>query len=425
MGRAPRDGEPERDGARVGDHDLEARRLGDDRRVPGAAGPDRGEHPLTTVLLRRNRHDEQLAVETLRDAARDEGADRGDDRDDATLHVAGTPPVHGSVANLTAPRVGRPRRRVTGGDDVDVTDEEEPPAARSTQPTDDDGQRCPRHFRAREIRIRGERNRIGLDPIGLEADLGEQPLDDVLDRLLRTGDRRNPDELAQVALDRGRRNDVAGADLGVRLHARRIGRVRHVGPPEPFSPISPNWTAWTSQPAASRPRRVTGLPSATMTTPGRTASTLQPSVAYSSSGTSTSRMPRSRMSCHSPTGSRGRKTTATSSATGDTTDSRWTSSAGPCQYGTSKTRTSPPTIAASCRAPASFVRRVRPTHRRSGRSQKVSPPPTDPGAWIRPRVGMPCAPVHASSTCGSPARLGLPGRSGIAPPSAMSSGSKT
>ena len=81
---------------------------------------------------------------------------------------------------------------------------------------------------------------------------------------------------------------------------RRIGRVRHVGPPEPFSPTSPSGIAWTSQPAASRPRRVTGLPSATITTPGRTASTLQPSVGYSSSGTSTNRMPRSRISCPQP-----------------------------------------------------------------------------------------------------------------------------
>ena len=37
---------------------------------------------------------------------------------------------------------------------------------------------------------------------------------------------------------------------------RRIGRVRQVGPPEPFSPISPSGIAWTSHPAASSPRRV-------------------------------------------------------------------------------------------------------------------------------------------------------------------------
>ena len=85
-------------------------------------------------------------------------------------------------------------------------------------------------------------------------------------------------------------------------HDRRIGRVRHVGPPEPFSPTSPSGTAWTSHPAASSRARVTGLPSATITTPGRTASTLQPSVGYSSSGTSTNRMPNERISSHSPIG---------------------------------------------------------------------------------------------------------------------------
>ena len=58
------------------------------------------------------------------------------------------------------------------------------------------------------------------------------------------------------------------------------------------------------------------------------------------------RIPSSRRSAHNPTGSNGRKTTARSSAIGEMTDMRWISSAGPCQYGTSKTRTSPPTSAA-------------------------------------------------------------------------------
>ena len=52
---------------------------------------------------------------------------------------------------------------------------------------------------------------------------------------------------------------------------------------------------------------------------------------------------------------------------------RWMSSAGPFQYGTSKTRTSPPTRSPSCATPVAFVRSVRPMQKRSGRSQKVSP----------------------------------------------------
>ena len=54
-----------------------------------------------------------------------------------------------------------------------------------------------------------------------------------------------------------------------------------------------------SRPRPARPRS-RGLPSAMITTPGRTASTLQPSVANSASGTSMSRMSRSPSSSHRP-----------------------------------------------------------------------------------------------------------------------------
>ena len=74
---------------------------------------------------------------------------------------------------------------------------------------------------------------------------------------------------------------------------------------------------------------------------------------------------------------------------------RWTSSAGPFQNGRSNTRTSPPMRSASCATPVALVRNVRPMQNRSGRSQKVSPPSTVPGASIRPSVGMPAACVHA------------------------------
>ena len=87
-------------------------------------------------------------------------------------------------------------------------------------------------------------------------------------------------------------------------------------------------------------------------------------------------------------------------------------------------RTSPPTSSASWRAPSALVRNVRPMQNRSGRSQNVSPPSMVPGASIRPSVGMPRAVVHASIAAGSVARFGLPGRSGIAPRSVTSSGSK-
>ena len=79
-----------------------------------------------------------------------------------------------------------------------------------------------------------------------------------------------------------------------------------VGPPDPLTPISFAGYVWTSQPAVSNAAAVTGFPSARITTPGRTARTLQPSVRNSSSGTSISRMPSSPSSSHSPTGRSGR-----------------------------------------------------------------------------------------------------------------------
>ena len=57
--------------------------------------------------------------------------------------------------------------------------------------------------------------------------------------------------------------------------------MRQVGPPSPFESSDAAYSC-TSQPTASSARRVRGLPSAITTTPGRTASTLQPSVSYSS-----------------------------------------------------------------------------------------------------------------------------------------------
>ena len=99
---------------------------------------------------------------------------------------------------------------------------------------------------------------------------------------------------------------------------------------------------------------------------------------------------------------------------GEMTDIRWTSSAGPRQYGTSKMRTSPPTRLASCLAPSSFVRSVRPMQNRSGRSHNVSPPSIVPGASIRPTVGMPAAVVQASmrGRLAEPIRLPRPERDG-------------
>ena len=93
---------------------------------------------------------------------------------------------------------------------------------------------------------------------------------------------------------------------------------------------------------------------------------------------------------------------------------RWMSSAGPFQYGTSKTRTSPPTRSASWKTPLALLRSVRPMQNRSGRSQNVSPPSIVPGASMRPSVGMPaaCGPALEDGRLARPVRLAGPERDG-------------
>jgi zinc transporter, ZIP family len=83
---------------------------------------------------------------------------------------------------------------------------------------------------------------------------------------------------------------------------RSSGRVRQVGPPSPFFEISsPRYTS-TSTPARSMRRRVSGLPSRASARRGARASTFGPCVSSSSSGTSTTAMPRSARSSRSRTG---------------------------------------------------------------------------------------------------------------------------
>ena len=137
---------------------------------------------------------------------------------------------------------------------------------------------------------------------------------------------------------------------------------------------------------------MTGLPSATTTTPGRTASTLQPSVGYSASGTSTSRTPEVRAAARTArraaaagTRPRRRRRRARSPTAGGR------ARPGPASTGRRRSGRRRRRSPASWRAPASLVRSVRPMHSRSGRSQNVSPPSIVPGASIRPSVGMPRA----------------------------------
>ena len=206
--------------------------------------------------------------------------------------------------------------------------------------------------------------------------------------------------------------------------SRRIGRVMQVGPPEPLTPISVAGYVWTSQPAAARAAAVRGLPSARMTTPGRTARTLQPSVGNSSSGTSTRRMPRSREELPQP--DRQERQVDDGEVVGDRRDDRHEVD----ELGRARAST-------GRRRPGRRHRRARRAGGRPPRSSAASARcRTGPGgarACRRPRpcraprsgpsVGIPAARVQASMAAGSGARLGLPGRSGIAPRSVTRSGS--
>ena len=133
VGRPARDGQPERDRAGVGDHDVEVRRLGDDREVAGGAGPDRGERALPAVLLGRDERDEQLAGEPSPAPAATSAR--------TAPRIAATPPFMSQAPRpysrpsrmSAAPRIGRPGRRIAGWDHVEVARQDRP-AARPAGP---------------------------------------------------------------------------------------------------------------------------------------------------------------------------------------------------------------------------------------------------------------------------------------------------
>ena len=239
----------------VGDHDLQAGRLRDDRHVAGHAGANRREHALAAVLLRRHAGDENLATEPVREPCVDERLTAA--RIDATPPFMSTAPrpyrrspsrsaAHGSRVHVA----GSPDRH-----DVHVADEHDPPpATRPRDPPADRGARgrsgagraaSPR----RASRDRGARPRDPAPAAPPEARLGEQLGDQVLDRALVAGDARHPDEPRQrmersVQRPPRRRRSLRGCVRSLALGSpasrdlARIGRVMHVGPPDPLTPIS-------------------------------------------------------------------------------------------------------------------------------------------------------------------------------------------
>ena len=113
MRGAARDREPERDRAGVGDDDVEAGRLGDDRDVAGRRrrGSRRacpGRRPPRTARWRR---ESRRSSRSSRPASTQRPHGR-EDRGDAALHVDRAAAVQPSPSTLAGPRVPRPRRGV-------------------------------------------------------------------------------------------------------------------------------------------------------------------------------------------------------------------------------------------------------------------------------------------------------------------------
>ncbi len=218
VGRPARDGEAERDRAGVGDHDVEVRRLRDDREIARRAGPDRGQRALAAVLLAGHERDEELAAEPGRGPGRDERPDRPEDRRDAALHVAGAASVQPPVADLAAPRIGGPGGGVAGRHDVDVAGQDDPPAAGAAHPADDDRQHGALGLLAGPGRIGPDRGEVRERRLDRHPGRPE-PLGQVgRDGLLAAGDARDPDDRPELVAE-GVRVDGAGRRGRSRLHA--------------------------------------------------------------------------------------------------------------------------------------------------------------------------------------------------------------
>ncbi len=213
MGGPAGDAQPERDRPGVSGHDVEPRWLGDHGRVAGRPGPDRGQHPLATVLLGRDGDEERLAVE--REAGSHDGPDRGERGDDATLHVDRATRVEAPVDDRRLEGTRPPGRLVADRDDVDVADEEDPPRPGSAGPADDDRQLRPLDLAAGEVRVGGDRRRVRGDLVDGQVRLAHPARHEALGASLAAGHARDGAQLGDlggqaVGIDRRRHGGLAG-----------------------------------------------------------------------------------------------------------------------------------------------------------------------------------------------------------------------
>ena len=241
--------------------------------------------------------------------------------------------------------------------------------------------------------------------------------------LIRTSSVIDGDRLAVHRVGGGH----GGGEQGGARHARSTHRVSRSDRRSRSPPHLAERGSHGPRRPCSRRRRVTSLPSVdvTMTTPGPRGGHVATQRWVLLIGHLDQPHAEIRESSAEQARRWGRYTTARSSATGEITDRRWTTKSGrPFPVRDVEDATSPPTIDASWRAPASSVRSA-PADAQEVRPEPGTccPPSSVPGASMGPSVGMPRARVHASSTDGSGRAVRvLPGASGIAPPSAMSSG---
>ena len=329
VGRATRDGQPERDRPGVGDDDVERRRLRDDRQVARRAGPDRGERPLAAVLLGRHERDEQLALRAprarpLRRSAR------------TAPRIAATPPFMSQ-----APRpYSRPSRispphgsavhvaRSPGGHDVECgrtgTSRRPPDRPRRPMTTGSARPGISSPGQAGSARIVG---RVRCDDLDGEPG-GREPVRD-------QSRRRPPRRPVTLGIADERGELVASAPRRPRVGRRRVRLRPASGARQPRGgsagsgrsrrrsrsrPPRGAGTAWTSHAGRLEPRAACpGCPRRRPRRPAGPRGRCSRGSGTPPPGTSTRRIPRSASSAYRPAGSSGRNTTARSSATGEIT----------------------------------------------------------------------------------------------------------
>jgi hypothetical protein len=234
MRRTPRNDEPERDRAGMGDDDVEIGGFGDDRGIAGHAAADRRQRPLPAILLAGHERDDELATQPPVRTARDDRPDRGEDRRHAALHVARSAAEETAVADHAGPWIDRPGFAVARRHHVEMPRQHDPAPARRANSADDEREAAALGLLARPGRVGANGGEVGNERLDVHARRRKPGRHLGLDRLLRSGQARDADEVGQFGC-RGARIDrsddaplVAGqrAEFAGHGHAPSIGSRR-------------------------------------------------------------------------------------------------------------------------------------------------------------------------------------------------------